>query len=238
MELAGKSAIVTGSTRGIGLAVAENLIAEKVNVVITARHEDDVNRTVERLIQEHGGKAIGTVCDLRDPDQVGKLIRICVDSFGGLDILINNAGIGIFKSVETMSPHEWRDVIATNLDGVFYCCHFALPEMKKNGGGFIINISSLAGKNPFATGSAYNASKHALTGFSEALMQEVRYDDIRVAYIMPGSVDTSFSGVHGKGESWKLSAQDVAGVVIDTLKRHPRCLTSRIEMRPTKPPKK
>ena len=136
-----------------------------------------------------------------------------------------------------MSLQEWRDTLATNLDGVFYGCHFAIPEMKKNGGGFIINVGSLAGVNAVPQGAAYNASKFGLVGFSEALMQEVRYDDIRVANIMPGSVATEFSRTQDKS-SWKLSASDVAEVVLETLKRHPRCLTSRIEMRPSKPLKK
>ena len=136
-----------------------------------------------------------------------------------------------------MSVQEWRDVLATNLDGVFFGCRFAVPEMKKSGGGFIINIGSLAGKNAFPLGAAYNASKFGLTGFSEALMQEVRHDDIQVAYIMPGSVDTDFGDNQGR-HSWKLSSEDVAEVVVETLGRDSRCLTSRIEMRPSRPPSK
>ena len=144
----------------------------------------------------------------------------------------------VLPPVEEMTPLQWRETIATNLDGVFYGCHYAIPEMKKGGGGFIINISSLAGKNAFPGGAAYNASKFALTGFSEALMQEIRYQDIRVAYVMPGSVDTAFGKNRPQGnQSWKLSPSDVADIVIDTLKRHPRCLTSRIEIRPSKPRK-
>jgi short-subunit dehydrogenase len=129
-------------------------------------------------------------------------------------------------------------VIATNLDSLFHGCQQAIPEMKKRGGGFIINIGSLAGKNAFPTGAAYNASKFGLVGFSEALMQELRYDDIQVAYVMPGSVDTWFGGKQPQGESWKIGAKDVAAVVVETLKRDTRCLTSRIEIRPSKPPRK
>ncbi len=137
-----------------------------------------------------------------------------------------------------MTADQWRRTIGTNLDALFYTCHLAIPEMKKAGGGFIINIGSLAGKNAFAGGAAYNASKFGLIGFSEAIMQDVRQDDIQVAYIMPGSVDTDFGGPGGAGGSWKIAPEDVAEVVVQTLKRHPRCLTSRIEMRPSKPPKK
>jgi NAD(P)-dependent dehydrogenase (short-subunit alcohol dehydrogenase family) len=224
-------------TKGIGLAIAQSLVAEDAKVVISSRHQGDVDKTVESLDPSAQNQVIGRVCDVRDSDQVSDLIQRCVETFGGIDVLVNNAGIGIFRSVEEMSLQEWRDTLATNLDGVFYGCHFAIPEMKKDGGGFIINVGSLAGVNAFPQGAAYNASKFGLVGFSEALMQEVRYDDIRVANIMPGSVVTEFSRTQDKS-SWKLSASDVAQVVVETLKRDPRCLTSRIEMRPSKPPKK
>jgi 3-oxoacyl-[acyl-carrier protein] reductase len=239
MDLENKRAIVTGSTKGIGFAVAQALVQEGANVVISSRRQPDIEEAVGRLDQLAVGKATGKQCDVREAAQVRELITHCVDTLGGVDVLINNAGIGIFKSVESMALEEWQDTIATNLDGVFYGCHFAIPEMKNSGGGFIINIGSLAGKNAFPKGAAYNASKFALVGFSEALMQEIRYDDIRVAYIMPGSVETEFGGnpVHGD-ESWKVSAADVAEVVIQTLKHHSRCLTSRIEMRPSRPPRR
>jgi 3-oxoacyl-[acyl-carrier protein] reductase len=238
MKLKDKIAIVTGGTKGIGLAIAEALVEEGALVVVTSRHEKDIQRTLEQL-EGNGGRVAGKACDVQRADQVKELISYCVEELGGLDILINNAGVGAFQNVEEMSVETWRRIIATNLDGVFYACRHAIPEMKKRGGGFIINIGSLAGKNAFAGGAAYNASKFGLVGFSEALMQEIRHDDIRVAYIMPGSVDTWFGGRAPVGEeSWKLSARDVAEVVVETLSRHPRCLTSRIEMRPSKPPRK
>ena len=237
MNLEGKRAVVTGSTKGIGLAIAQSLVAEGAKVVISSRHQDDVQDTLESLNPSARDQVSGKVCDVREANQVRDLIQHCVETFGGIDIQVNNAGIGIFRTVEEMSLQEWRDTLATNLDGVFYGCHFAIPEMKKNGGGFIINVGSLAGVNAFPHGAAYNASKFGLMGFSEALMQEVRYDDIRVANIMPGSVATEFSRTQDNS-SWKLSASDVAEVVLETLKRHPRCLTSRIEMRPSKPLKK
>lgn len=237
MGLEGSRAVVTGSTKGIGLAIAEALLSEGVRTVISSRTEKEIREVVASLGASTGQKVIGKVCDVRDPDQVRELIQFCAAELGGIDILVNNAGIGILKTVEEMSPQEWRDTIATNLDAVFYGCHFAMQEMKKSGKGFIINISSLAGKNAFPRGAAYNASKFALTGFSEALMQEIRYEEIRVAYIMPGSVDTHFSGrPHGQ-DSWKISPSDLADLVVETLKRHPRCLSSRIEVRPSKPPK-
>ncbi|HEX5876111.1 MAG TPA: SDR family NAD(P)-dependent oxidoreductase, partial [Pyrinomonadaceae bacterium] len=154
-------------------------------------------------------------------------------------ILVNNAGIGLFASVESISPEEFRTVIETNLCGVFYCCHEAIPLMKQRGGGYIINISSLAGANAHAQMAAYNASKFGLNGFSEALMQEVRHDKIKVSYIMPGSVNTEFGGDEPNDEkSWQLQPEDVARVVIDLLEHPDRSLPSRVELRPSRPPKK
>ncbi len=237
MDLKGKRGVVTGATKGIGLAVAKALASRGVRLMLTARSGDDLRRVGNQLAQS-GWDVHTAACDVGDPAQVENLMRECEDRLGGLEILINNAGVGVFKPVAELSVQQWRTTISTNLDGVFYCCRFGLPLMKKSGEGFIVNISSLAGKNPFPGGAAYNASKFALTGFSEALMQEVRHDGIRVAYIMPGSVDTWFGGSPPEGEaSWKLSAEDVAQVVVETLERHPRCLTSRIEMRPSRPPK-
>jgi NADP-dependent 3-hydroxy acid dehydrogenase YdfG len=166
------------------------------------------------------------------------MVKFAADRFGKITILINNAGVGHFDSVSAMAPMQWREVIDTNLTGVFYCCHEVIPHMKKAGGGYIINISSLAGKNPFKGGAAYNASKFGLNGFSEAMMQDVRYDNIRVSYIMPGSVNTAFGHNPSSGSSWKLSPQDVAQVVVDLLNQDPRCLPSCVEMRPSKPPMK
>ena len=239
MELNRKVAIVTGSTKGIGLAVAESLIARGTDVVISSRNQKEIQETVEHLSKQGTARVVGQVCDVREVDQVQSLIQFAVSELGGLDILINNAGIGDFRHVEQMSPEVWRRTLATNLDSLFYGCHYAIPELKRRGGGFIINIGSLAGRNPFPGGAAYNASKFGLIGFSEALMLEVRHDDIQVAYIMPGSVDTWFAGqTPSGGDTWKMSAQDVAQVVVETLSRSPQCLTSRIEMRPSKPPRK
>ncbi len=238
MTLEGKCALVTGASKGIGRAVAQSLARAGCRVVISARTEDELKRQARALAESTGGKVLAKACDVGKAEEVKELIDFCGRELGGLQVLINNAGIGIFQPVEQMPVAEWDRLIDTNLNGVFYCSHFALPLLKKEGG-FIINISSLAGKNAFPGGAAYNASKFALTGFSEALMQEVRHDDVRVAYIMPGSVNTWFGGgPPSPEESWKLSAQDVADVVLDTLRRDPRCLTSRIEMRPSKPPKK
>ena len=173
MTLSSKRAVVTGGSRGIGFAVARALVRAGAGVMICARNGGDIEAAVDSLRGCGAGAVVGQTCDVRDPEQVRALIRSCVARLGRIDILINNAAaLRAFKSVEEMSVEEWRTTIATNLDGVFYGCHFAVPEMKKTGGGFIINISSLAGKNAFAGGSAYNASKFGLTGLSEALIDE------------------------------------------------------------------
>jgi 3-oxoacyl-[acyl-carrier protein] reductase len=235
MNLKGKTAIVTGGTKGIGRAIADALLSEGVSVCISARKQDEIEMTVREL----GRSTVGFVCDVRDYQQVKTMISYTAKELGGLDILINNAGIGVFETVEETSPEDFRAVLETNLFGVFYCCHEAIPQMKKRGGGYIINISSLAGVNPHPQMAAYNASKFALNGFSEALMQEVRHDNIKVSYIMPGSVNTEFGGDSPDSEkSWQLTPQDVARVVLDLLHHDDRALPSRVEIRPSRPPKK
>lgn len=233
-----KIAIVTGGTKGIGRAVAESLLNEGAKVFICARDKEELKRSLEQLSAL--GSVDGEVCDVRDDAQVDVMFKECVRVFGGVDILVNNAGVGIFgKTVEEMSPEEFSLILETNLFGVFYCCHHAIPLMKKRGGGYIFNISSLAGVNAHPKMAAYNASKFGLNGFSEALMQEVRQDNIKVSYIMPGSVNTHFGGdVPSEEKSWQLQSEDIAKVLIDLLKFDERALPSRVEIRPSKPPKK
>jgi NAD(P)-dependent dehydrogenase (short-subunit alcohol dehydrogenase family) len=239
MNLNGKVAIVTGGTKGIGRGIAEALVREGMNVCVSARHEDEVERAVSELGELGGGLAAGAVCDVRDYDEVRALIEHTVAEFSGVDVLVNNAGIGIFGRVEETAPEDFRAVLETNLFGVFYCCHEAIPRMKERGGGYIINISSLAGTNAHPQMSAYNASKFGLNGFSEALMQEVRHDNIKVSYIMPGSVNTAFGNDEPSEErSWQLQPEDIARVVVDLLHHDERSLPSRVEIRPSRPPKK
>jgi NAD(P)-dependent dehydrogenase (short-subunit alcohol dehydrogenase family) len=238
MELKGKSAIVTGSTKGIGRAIAESLLGEGMNVCLSARSEDEVERAVDELSDAGEGRVTGAVCDVRGYEEVRALFEHTVAEFGGVDVLVNNAGIGLFQTVEEMSPEDFRAVLETNLNSVFYACHEAIPLMRARGGGYIINISSLAGANPHPRMAAYNASKFALNGFSEALMQEVRHDRIKVSYIMPGSVNTYFGGdVPSAEQSWQLQPADVARVVLDLLRHDERSLPSRVEIRPSMPPK-
>jgi 3-oxoacyl-[acyl-carrier protein] reductase len=239
MDLTGKVAIVTGGTKGIGRGIAEALVREGVNVCVSARSRNEIDGTVRDLMVSGKGCITGIVCDVRNHTQIKSLFELTALEFGGLDILINNAGIGMFAAVEEMSPEDFRAVLETNLFGVFYCCHEAIPLMKKCGGGYIVNISSLAGANPHPRMAAYNASKFGLNGFSEALMQEVRHDGIKVSYIMPGSVNTEFGGDSPSEEnSWQLQPSDIARVVVDLFHHDERSLPSRVEIRPSKPPKK
>ena len=237
-SLRGKVALVTGGSRGIGLAIARALVAHGVQVAITGRSAAHLS-AARPTIEAAGPGAVETLqADVRRYDEVKGAIDAAVARFGGLDILVNNAGVGIFTDIASMTPEQWADVIDTNLTGVFNACQSALPHLRRRGGGFIINISSLAGKNPFKGGAAYCASKSGLNAFSEALMQEVRYDNIRVSYVMPGSVATSFSnGDETKGADWKSAPEDIAEVVVSLLQHNPRSLPSRVEIRPSKPQK-
>jgi 3-oxoacyl-[acyl-carrier protein] reductase len=238
-NIEGKAAIVTGATRGIGLAVARALLQRRAQVFVCARTLADVERTVATLSLEYGNCIQGATRDVRSYNEVGSMVARARQALGGIDILINNAGIGSRSYVENMPVEEWDSTIQTNLSGVFYCCHATLPLLRQRGGGYVINIGSLAGKNAFPGGAAYCASKFALIGFTEALMQEVRYDHIRVSYVMPGSVNTSFGrgGEQDHGTSWKLAPEDVAAVVVNLLEMDPRSLASRVELRPSEPRK-
>jgi len=231
-----KVAVVTGASKGIGWAIARALLDGGCRVAIAARNANELDRAARTL---NAGAAVHAVAaDVRNPADAARLMDEATTRFGGLDILVNNAGVGRFANVADMSVDEWRQVIDTNLSAVFYCCHAAIPHLRRRGAGWIVNISSLAGKNAFAGGAAYCASKSGLNAFSEALMQEVRYDNIRVSYIMPGSVSTGFGdrGVGGEAD-WKLSPQDVARVVVDLIAHDPRSLPSRVELRPSRPRK-
>jgi NAD(P)-dependent dehydrogenase (short-subunit alcohol dehydrogenase family) len=231
-DLSGKVAIVTGSTKGIGRAIAERLVAEGCRVVVSARTEVDVHATSDAL----GERAVGIPCDVADPSACQALVDETVDRFGRLDILVNNAGLGVFKPIGELSVEEWRRQIDVNLGGVFYCSKAALKPLSDSGDGFIINIGSLAGRNTFRGGTGYNASKFGLVGMTEAMMLDVRYDDVRVSIIMPGSVNTHFNGKEPAPErGWRLEAGDCAAAVVQLLSYPKEAHVSRIEMRPSQP---
>jgi 3-oxoacyl-[acyl-carrier protein] reductase len=232
-QLDGRVAIVTGGSRGIGLVTAEALLARGARVAITGRRAEHLQAAQARLAG--GDRVLALAADVASESDVDRLMSETVAKFGGLDILINNAGVGRFSNVADLSTEAWQNIIDTNLTGVFFCSRAAIPHLKRRGGGWIINISSLAGSNPFAGGAAYCASKAGLNAFTEALMLELRYDNIRVATIAPGSVQTGFSGNEETGADWKLAAEDVAEVVTDLLAHASRSLPSRVELRPSKP---
>jgi 3-oxoacyl-[acyl-carrier protein] reductase len=232
--------LITGGTRGIGFAIAAALLGEGDRVAITGTSSDGVDRATQALRSRTSvaDRVLGITCDVRTASSVETAFRTLDSRFGGVDVLVNNAGVGVGAPVADLSEDEWRRIIDTNLTGVFHCCKAAIPRLRRRGGGWIINISSLASKNPFVGGAAYCASKAGLNAYSEALMQELRYDDIRVSYILPGSVATGFSGrATAEGDDWRLQPEDVAHAILDLLRHPVRSLPSRVEIRPSRPRK-
>jgi 3-oxoacyl-[acyl-carrier protein] reductase len=229
-----KVALVTGATRGIGRAIAKMLLQEGASVAICGRDREAVSRSVTELSSETPGKVKGKAADVKDYEQVCALFEFVDREFGGLDFLVNNAGVGRFAKVSEISIQDWHATLDTNLTGAFYCSREALFRFGNRGGGYIVNISSLAGKHAFAGGAAYNASKFGLNGFSEALMLDARYDHVRVSTIMPGSVATQF-GNSELGSDWKIWPEDVAQIVRMLLEMPERTLISRVEVRPSQP---
>jgi 3-oxoacyl-[acyl-carrier protein] reductase len=238
--LAGKVAIVTGGSRGIGYAIADALLRGGTHVAITGVTRSHLQKAEAELarVAPSGTTVLTFEADVRDQLAVQSLVDETVRRQGGLDIVVNNAGVGWFGSVESQGHEDWRRVMDTNVTGVFNCCKASIPHLRRRGGGWIINISSLAGTNPFVGGASYCASKAALDAFSEALMQEVRHDGIKVSYVKPGSVNTDFMGTADPQNDWKLRPDDVARVVVDLLNHDQRSLPSRVDIRPSRPPRK
>jgi len=234
MDLKGKVGLVTGGSRGIGFAIARGLLARGASVTIAGTDQARLDEAAAEL----GGGVLALRADVRDYPAVEAALARTVSQFGGLDVLVNNAGRGVFRPVAETSVEDWRSVIDTNLSGVFHGCRAALPHLRARGGGWIFNISSLASKNPFPGGAAYSASKAALNAFTDAFMQEVRWDGIRVACILPGSVATGFGGLPNTKTEWALQPEDVATVVLDLIAHPARSLPSRVEIRPAQPPRK
>ena len=234
-DLTGKVAIVTGGTKGIGRTVAEQVLSAGGSVAICARNESEVHAVAAEL----GDSAFGVVCDVAKPDQCAQLVAQTIERFGRLDLLVNNAGLGIFKPISEMTVDEWQIQIDVILGGVFNCSKAALPHLSASGDGFIVNIASLASRNPFLGGTGYNASKFGVLGLTEAMMLDVRYDDVRVSIVMPGSVDTYFNGNEPEGgRTWKLHVDDCALAVMQLLAYPKEAHVSRLEMRPSQPKKR
>ena len=234
LDFTGKSVIVTGGTRGLGRVIAVTFLDAGADVVVCARNAPDSPVTSS----DGARSATFVAADVREPDQVSAVVAAAVEANGRLDVLVNNAGVGILASIEELSVEDWETQIHTNLRGVFCCSKAAVPHLKSTEG-WIINIGSLAGRNPFAGGSGYNASKFGLVGMTEAMMLDLRHSGIRVSSVMPGSVDTRFGGDYPEGgRAWALGADEVASAVLHLLSYPDNAHVSRVEMRPSRPPKK
>ena len=236
-SLSGKIAAVTGGTRGIGRAIAERLLREGAKVAICGRSREAVEGAAREMREL--GQVFGYPADVSQPETVAGFFKAVDDSLGGLDILVNNAGAGVFRKTGEMTVEEWRQNIDLNLNGAFYCSREALARFRQRGGGHIVNISSLAGKNPFSGGAGYNASKFGLNGFTEAMMLDHRHDNVRFCAIAPGSVATGFAGMSNRtgDTSWMIAPEDVADAVAMVLCMPARTMVSYLEMRPSRPKK-
>lgn len=238
-NLNNKVALITGGSKGIGYGIAYALMQQGVNVAITSRSIASAEKAAGQLNADvSSAKAIGLEADVRELKSQQDAVKTTVDTFGQLDIVIANAGLGHFGSIEDLTSQQWNEVIDTNLTGVFNSIKASVDALKETKG-YYITISSLAGTNFFAGGSAYNASKFGVTGFTQAVMLDLRKYGIKVSTIMPGSVSTYFNGNEPSEEgAWKIQIEDIGELVVDLLKMHPRTLPSKIEVRPTTPPSK
>ena len=238
-NLNNKVALITGGSKGIGYGIAYALMQHGVNVAVTSRSVESAQKAAEQLNADvSSAKAIGLEADVRQLESQQQAVKTTVETFGQLDIVIANAGLGHFGSIEELTSTQWNEVIDTNLTGVFNSIKASVDALKETKG-YYITISSLAGTNFFAGGSAYNASKFGVTGFTQAVMLDLRKYGIKVSTIMPGSVSTYFNGNEPSEEgAWKIQIEDIGELVVDLLKMHPRTLPSKIEVRPTTPPSK
>lgn len=236
-SLKNKTVLITGGNKGIGYGVAESLMKENCRVAITSRSQTSADDAAARLNKIGKGEAIGLMVDVRDANDQQKAVDAVINKWGSLDVLVANAGVGHFESIETLTNEQWLETIDTNLTGVFYSVKASLPALK-NSKGYIITMASLAGTNFFANASAYNASKFGLVGFTQAVMLDVRAYGIKVTTIMPGSVATNFNNHQPTAaDAWKIQPEDIGQMVVDLLKMNPRTLPSKIEVRPSITPK-
>ena len=236
MKLEGKNVLITGGSKGIGYGIAEALAKAGCHVVITSRHAAEAKEAAEKL-SKNKGKVLGLEADVREMSQMEKVAKQAESEFGALDVVIANAGLGHFASIEDLSEKQWKEMIDTNLTGLFTTIKSTV-KMLKASKGYFITIASLAGTNFFANGAGYNASKFGAVGFTQAVMLDLRQSDIKVTTIMPGSVTSHFAGhTPNEEDAWKIQPEDLGEMVIDLLHMNPRTLPSKIEVRPSKPPK-
>ena len=231
-----KVAIITGGNSGIGYGIAESLLNEGYKVALTSRSQERADDAIEKLREIGKGEVIGLEMDVRSFEDQVKAVATVLETWGRLDVFIANAGIGHFAPIEELSIEKWHETIDTNLTGPFYSIKASVNALKENKG-YFITISSLAGENFFAGGSAYNASKFGLTGFSQAIMLDLRNSGVKVTTIMPGSVATAFYNHEvNDQDAWKIQKEDMGQLVVDLLKMNHRTLPSKVEIRPTQPP--
>jgi NAD(P)-dependent dehydrogenase (short-subunit alcohol dehydrogenase family) len=230
-----KTLLITGGSKGIGYGIAEVMIRAGWNAAITGRNQEQVEKAAEQLNNIRKDSALGIVADVRNLAHQQAAVEKVLSKWGQLDVMVANAGIGHFVSIETLTEEQWHETMDTNLTGVFYSVKASVEALKKSKG-YIITIASLAGTNFFAGGSAYNASKFGLVGFTQAIMLDLRPHGIKVSTIMPGSVATYFAGlVPSESDGWKIQPEDVGQIVLDLLNMNPRTLPSKIEVRPSAP---
>lgn len=238
MNLQDKAALITGGTKGIGYGISEALLAEGCRVVITGRDAEQAVAAAEELTANAPGRAVGIKADVRSHEDMERAVKETLDQFGRLDLVVANAGLGHFGSIENLTHAQWNETMDTNLTGVFNTVKPSIAPLSKTKG-MLITIASLAGTNFFAGGAAYNASKFGLVGFTQAVMLDLRQHGIRVSTIMPGSVTSHFNGHEpNPSDAWKIQPEDIGKLVIDLMAMHPRTLPSKIEVRPSMPPSK
>lgn len=231
-----KVAYITGGSIGIGFGIAKKLLAEGMRVAITSRSLDAAKKAANAL-SDDPSKVLALESEVGSMASEVKAVQSVIERFGQLDVLVANAGVGHFAPIDKLSEEDWKATIDTNLTGVFNSVKASL-EALKHSKGYIITMASLAGTNFFANGSAYNASKFGVVGFTQAIMLDLRQYDIKVTTIMPGSVATHFDNhVPNEADAWKIQPEDIGQMVVDLLNMHPRTLPSKIEVRPLKPGK-
>ncbi len=237
-DLDKKTALITGGTKGIGYGIAVAMLQQNMNVCITGRSDATTEQAVAELDKIGSGNVIGIVSDVRNYASLEIVVESILNKWGKLDVLIANAGVGHFASIMDLSPEQWNETIDVNLTGVFNSAKVCIPALKDSKG-YIITIASLAGTNFFAGGTAYNASKFGLVGFTQAMMLDLRHEGINVSTIMPGSVATYFNDhIPNENDAWKIQIEDLGQMIVDLLKLDPRTLPSKIEVRPSQPPKR
>ncbi|MCU0323993.1 MAG: SDR family oxidoreductase [Spirosomaceae bacterium] len=230
-----KVAFITGGSKGIGLGIAEVLVKEGIKVAITSRSLEAAKKAEEILNSIKEGFAIGIESDVRSLESQTTAINEILEKWGRIDYFIANAGVGHFAPIEKLTAEQWQETIDINLTGVFFSAKASLEALKATKG-YFITIASLAGTNFFNNGTAYNASKFGLVGFTQAMMLDVRNEGIKVTTIMPGSVATYFNGhTPSDADAWKIQPEDIGQIVLDLIKMPARTLPSKIEVRPTMP---